>query len=379
MSLSHIMNPIPADWALATTHIASEYVCRQFCANIGVLPKVLPPPELNVVLLMACSTLTRTLADAYCNPVTINLDMVRYSEALQMQEKGLKPGREEFLLARYPPDCEIILERPAVVLDKFGLIVLWYLPGAIDDAIQNNMLVATMMMSSLLGKSIARSSANNTWCTHQSNFQPSENGLTPGCINLSPAWFLQGLPAPQFHPEVSAALKSDDAPSLCWAIRRLATLVAAALRVMHSGLYWSSLTTQMGLGVWADARQLEKMGNCLRGWASVFTVLTVMCNWYSPLHRDALSRAQWFDIMTSVGGYAPARMKMPNIGIEIAYNTGVMAGTSGRIVRHGVDRVNSDRVVWIWYMRDDVHQFIDVPRGDYSQYKSVVTNALYYT
>ncbi|KAG1804571.1 hypothetical protein EV424DRAFT_1544600 [Suillus variegatus] len=373
------MNPIPADWALATTHIASDYVCRQFCANIGVSPKVLPPPELDVVLLMACSTLARTLADAYCNPVTINLDMVRYLEVLQMQERGLKPGRKEFLLARYLPDRDIILEHLAVVVDKFGLIVLWYLPGAIDEVIQNDMLVATMMMSSLLGKSIARSSANNTWCTDQSNFQPSENGLTPGCINISPAWFLQGHPAPQFHSDISAALKSDDAPSLCWAIWRPAALVAATLRVMHSGLYWSSLTTQMGLGVWADTHQLEKMGHCLRGWASVFTVLTIMCNQYPPLHRDALSRAQWFDIMTSVGRYGPARMKMPNIGIENAYNTGVMAGTSGRIVRHGVDRVNGDRVVWIWYMRDDVHQFINVPRGDYSQYKSVISNALYCT
>ncbi|KAG1857766.1 hypothetical protein F4604DRAFT_1685069 [Suillus subluteus] len=119
------MNPIPADWALSTTHIASEYVSRQFSVLIGVGPKVLPPIELDVVLLMACSTLARMLAEAYRNP-----------EALQMMETGLKSGREELLLARFPPDRQIILERPAVVLDKFGIIVLWYLPGAIDAAIQ---------------------------------------------------------------------------------------------------------------------------------------------------------------------------------------------------------------------------------------------------
>ncbi|KAG1838483.1 hypothetical protein C8R48DRAFT_622212 [Suillus tomentosus] len=118
------------------------------------------------------------------------------------------------------------------------------------------------------------------------------------------------------------------------------------------------------------------MGTRLREWASVFTVVAVMCNRYTPLHRDALSRAQWFDIMTSVGGYTSARMKMPNIGIEIAYNPGVMAGTSGRIVRHGVNWVNGDRVGWVWYMRDDIHEFVDVPRGDYSRYKSVITDAM---
>ncbi|KAG2087206.1 uncharacterized protein F5147DRAFT_545215, partial [Suillus discolor] len=92
-------------------------------------------------------------------------------------------------------------------------------------------------------------------------------------------------------------------------------------------------------------------------WASVFTVVAVMCNQYTPLHRDALSHAQWFDIMTSVGGYTSAQMKMPNIGIEIAYDAGVMAGTSGRIVRHGVNWMNGDRVGWVWYMRDDIHEF----------------------
>ncbi|KAG1786734.1 uncharacterized protein HD556DRAFT_1449392 [Suillus plorans] len=247
------MSLVPADWALATTHLASDYVCRQFCAIVGVTPKVLPPPELDVVLMLGCSHLARILADAYLNPVTINFDMTRYSEVLQKQERGVNPGREEFLLTRYPPDREIILECPAVVLDKFGLIVLWYLPGTIDAAIQNDMLSATMMMSGPLGKSITRgTSPKDTWRTHESNFQISEHGLTSGCINLSPGWFLQAHPAPQFHPEVSATLKSDDGAAYCRAMCRPAALVAAALRVMHSGLYWSSLTTQLGLGVWAE-------------------------------------------------------------------------------------------------------------------------------
>ncbi|KAG1852091.1 hypothetical protein DFJ58DRAFT_728639 [Suillus subalutaceus] len=317
------MNPIPADWALSTIHIASEYVSRQFSVLIGVGPKVLPPIELDVVLLMACSKLARTLAKAYRNPVTINFDITRYSEALQTMETGLKSGREELLLAQFPLDRQIILEWPAVVLNKFGIIFLWYLPGAIDAAIQNDMMAATVMMSGPLGTSITCGAVkDNKWHTHESNFQSSDHGLTPGCINLSPAWFLQGHPAMQ----------------------RLAALIAAALRVMHPSLYWSSLTTQLGLGLWAANNQLQDMGDLLRVWGSVFTVLAVMCNRRSPLHRDALSRAQWFDVMLSVGSYGPARMWMPNIGIEIAYNSGVMAAASGRIVWHGVDNVNGDRI-----------------------------------
>ncbi|KAG1847075.1 hypothetical protein F4604DRAFT_1688194 [Suillus subluteus] len=234
------MNSIPANWALATTHLASDYVYHQFCSLIGVRPKVLPPAELNCILLMACSNLAKTLTDAYLNPV-------RYSESLQMMETGLNLGCEESLFARFPLDWKIILEWPAIVLDKFGVIVLWYLPGAIDLAIQ----------------------------------------------------------APKFHPEVSVTLR---------AMQRLAALIAAALRVMHPSLYWSSLTTKLGLGLWADNNQLEEMGNHLQEWVSVFIALAVI-----------------------VGNHSPARMQMPNIGIEIAYN-------SGRIVRHGMDNVDGDQM-----------------------------------
>jgi hypothetical protein len=68
--------------------------------------------------------------------VTINLDVVRYADVLQMMEKGINPVCEDSLLARYPPDSQIHLDRLAVVCDKFGIIIFWYLPGAIDRAIQ---------------------------------------------------------------------------------------------------------------------------------------------------------------------------------------------------------------------------------------------------
>jgi hypothetical protein len=144
---------IPPDWALATTHIASEYVSLQFLALIGGRPNTIPPLELDFVMLMACSKMASTLANAYRNPgmtlsaapcvilissilVTINLDVARYADVLHMMEKGINPAREESLLARYPPEAQIHLDRPTVVCDKFGIIIFWYLPGAIDLAIQ---------------------------------------------------------------------------------------------------------------------------------------------------------------------------------------------------------------------------------------------------
>ncbi|KAG1730916.1 hypothetical protein EDB19DRAFT_1912755 [Suillus lakei] len=331
------MNPIPDDWALATTHIASEYVCHQFSTLVSGQPNILPPLELDFVMLMGCSKLASTLAATYRNPVTINFNIARYADALQMMENGTKPDREENLLSLYPPDHQILLNWPAVVCNKFGVIILWYLPGAIDIDIQNDMVVATANMLALLAASVTcGAETGGKWRTHESNFEPSQHGLTLGCFNLSPAWFLQAHLAPKFHPQVSATLKWDGR-SLCQAMQRLAVLIAATLRVMHPDLYWASLATQLALGLWAADKTLDEMGACLREWASVFTAVAIVCNWHSPLHRDPLSHPQWFDVMTSIGNYGAAQMKMLNIWIEIVYGPGAMAVGSGRILRHGVD------------------------------------------
>ncbi|KAG1832777.1 hypothetical protein EV424DRAFT_1342281 [Suillus variegatus] len=189
----------------------------------------------------------------------------------------------------------LILEWPTVVLDRFGIIVLWYLPGAIDEAIKTIWVKVSAELSPRKGNG-ARTRAV---------FKPVNMAL----LRVASIYLWDGFCkviryAPKFHPEVLATLKQDG-PALCQAIQQPVVLAAAALRVMHGGCYWSSLTTQLGLGLWADNNQLQEMGNCLREWASSFTVLAVMCNRHSPLHRDSQSLAQWFDIMTSIGNYGP--------------------------------------------------------------------------
>ncbi|KAG0691603.1 hypothetical protein DFH29DRAFT_1010671 [Suillus ampliporus] len=181
-----------------------------------------------------------------------------------------------FDVARKPPflisaGSSILLDRPAVVCNKFGVIILWYLPGAIDLDIQNDMVAATVKMSALLVTSVTRGAeTGNKWRTHKSNFEPSRHGLTLGCINLSPAWFLQAHPAPKFHPQVSATLKRDGR-SLCQAMQRLAALIAATLRVMHPDLYRASLATQLALGLWAADKKLDEMGARLRVGISIYS------------------------------------------------------------------------------------------------------------
>ncbi|KAG0692004.1 hypothetical protein DFH29DRAFT_883259 [Suillus ampliporus] len=262
----------------------------------------------------------------------------------------------------------ILLDWPAVVCNKFGVIILWYLPGAIDLDIQNDMVAATVKMSALLATSVTHGAeTGGKWRTHKSNFEPSRHGLTPGCINLSPAWFLQAHPAPKFHPQVSATLKWDGR-SLCQAMQRPAALIAAALRVMHPDLYWASLATQLALGLWAADKKLDEMGAHLRVGISIYSCRCCV----QPALTLVAPRSSVLSPMTSVSDYGAARMKMPNIGIEIVYGAAAMAVGSGRIIRHGVD-MDAGRIAWVWYMRDDVHEFVDMPRAEYSRYHSIVS------
>ncbi|KAG1770149.1 hypothetical protein EV702DRAFT_978295 [Suillus placidus] len=125
-------------------------------------------------------------------------------------------------------------------------------------------------------------------------------------------------------------------------MHRPAVLIAAALRVMHPNLYWSSLATKLALGLWAADKKLDEIGDCLREWASVFTALAIVCNRHSPMHRDPLSHPQWFDVMTTTGNYGVASIKMPNLGIESVYPAGSMVAGSGRIIRHRLEMADSD-------------------------------------
>ncbi|KAG1887850.1 hypothetical protein F4604DRAFT_1501842, partial [Suillus subluteus] len=221
------------------------------------------------------------------------------------------------------------LEKPLVILDSAGHIILWYLPDAISPWIQAEMEDATIGMGSLLMKSMT-SGLDTQWRTFPGNFHASDRcQLTPGCINLAPCWFMQGR-------EVSLLLHQIANAYIIISMQCAALLASAALRVMHPKLYWASVATHIKLARWAVERGLSDMSTCLQFWASVFNCAAVICNRQCPLHRDPSSTPKGFDVMSSVGHYCNGLMTLSNLGIRLQYNSGAMVGCSGHFVRHGV-------------------------------------------
>ncbi|KAG2336401.1 hypothetical protein BDR05DRAFT_854165, partial [Suillus weaverae] len=244
---------------------------------------------------------------------------------------------------------------PSVIIDSRGKIIVWYLPGAMTGMIMVYMQCATNSIGHLLNDSITTRKATE-WRTHESNFYPSLDGkITPGCINISPAWFQQGREVYGFSPQVSAALKGNAGRNITTSLQRSGILVSAALRVMHPDLYWAGIKTQVWLGEWATQYQLEDMCHHLKHWASVFNVVSVICNCRSPPHRDPKCRPEAFDIMTTAGVYHPVIMDFMNLGIKFLYDSGSMLASSCRLVRHHMHVQQGSQIVTAWYMRDSIH------------------------
>jgi hypothetical protein len=156
-------------------------------------------------------------------------------------------------------------------------------------------------------------------------------------------------------------LKGPSSENILKAIARPAAIASAALRVMHPEQYFAGLRTFSKLGEKAATKDLPQMPETLQYWASVFNTLSIICNRETPDHRDHLSIPECFDILTTVGNYSYGWMRMPSLQLVLKYNSGCMMAFSGRIVRHGVDHVEGDRIAWAWYMRDSVHVYAGVP------------------
>ncbi|KAG1901136.1 uncharacterized protein F5891DRAFT_1187832 [Suillus fuscotomentosus] len=370
----HPLPEIPGDWALHTINLASEWVEQQYMAHLAGRPLIPPPPELDVPTILACGQLAFLLAEAYRNPIQLDISMVRYNEALTKRETGMNDVHEESLLARFPPAEKMLLTRPLVVLDSGYRIIIWYVLEALNGYIQSDMYTATLGMSHHLRKSVTHGASQ--WRTNGANFHATDGAdVTPRCINIAPCWFQQGREGTppentwgSFMPEVSATLKGERGMSMILQMQRPGLLASAVMCVMHPQQYWASIRTHIELGHWAASHGFEDMYQNLKHWASIYTGVTVMCNRLSPYHKDPKCPPEGFNILTSIRSYRQAMMHLINLGIDIAYDPGVMVGYSGRLVRHGVRVDEGDRIIWAWFVRDSIHNYTRTPRPEYAKY-----------
>ncbi|KAH9027147.1 hypothetical protein EDB85DRAFT_2148689 [Lactarius pseudohatsudake] len=231
----------------------------------------IPPIMLPVSLVVELDCIAKTLADAFLNHVKINWDATRY--AMRLPKKSSAPGTktakaaEESIRRQYPPlsssaTAEAARSGPHIVVDMDNVILVWYLPGILNDSRQSKITAATENLRPLL-RSHQTGASSHANCE---NFHPGTDVPT-GMITLSPAWFQQGHQA-------AAIFQSEAAMNWLEDILESNAILSAILGVIHPHLYNAGRDTFNRLRQTAEiARQ-----DVLQDWTSVFSGTSVIFN-----------------------------------------------------------------------------------------------------
>ncbi|OJA21105.1 hypothetical protein AZE42_09906 [Rhizopogon vesiculosus] len=159
------MATIPQNWALYQTYLADELVYDTFLSKIH-----------------RKQHLANVLATAYFTTGMHSDTMNAWTNMIPVEVRN----------DTFPSEEQPVLTSPSISIDSGGRIIVWDLPGAMTGMIMMDMHYATNTMIDLLKNSITTRKPTE-WRTHESNFYPSlDRKITPGCINISPAWFQQG-------------------------------------------------------------------------------------------------------------------------------------------------------------------------------------------
>lgn len=123
--------------------------------------------------------------------VRTDWDIDRYCDFLSKRQSGRNVKAEAELMKKFPPPFSHghLLEYPALITDRHGIAMVWYLPGLLTSA-RHNTLWATI--PTLEPHLIIKSKSKN-WRVGPEFFKPPGLcKLKPGSVSLSPAWFHQG-------------------------------------------------------------------------------------------------------------------------------------------------------------------------------------------
>lgn len=170
----------------------------------------------------------------------------------------------------------------------------------------------------------------------------------------------------QQYPQVSANFSSPAALDWLDSISESNAILSAILAVIHPKLYdagWQTVKQLRG------TPEIDPQGVVLNRWASVFSGVAVISNRTTPPHRDGSSRRHWYDILVTLGRYRNCNLELPGLGTSLEYGPGTVAGILGNVLEHAVPSFEGDRVCYAYFMRNNVHEWANVPASDWMYVK----------
>jgi hypothetical protein len=171
---------------------------------------------------------------------------------------------------------------------------------------------------------------------------------------------------PYHKMHVSKQLKTPTGKAFVAESTPYAMLLSALLSVTHPKLYDASMAAMTELG------KLEEHKEAVSEWPSVLSGYQVISNRTTEDHRDFKSRAEWYDILATVGPYQKGVMKLRNLGAELKYETGSVVLIGGLLVRHEVEKFEGERICFANFIRADVHERLGVANPGWSTVKGIL-------
>ncbi|KIN95954.1 hypothetical protein M404DRAFT_164623 [Pisolithus tinctorius Marx 270] len=215
------------------------------------------------------------------------------------------------------------INHPAVVIDKEGNILLWYLLNVFGKAYQAEIWNSLGNLSIPLAWSMKSNRAGG-W-QHNSNHFCQAADLK-GTIDPSLAWFQQGCGSCQW-------LDSMAGPH---------AVLLGALCIMHLKMYLHRLM--------AVAQQDEDMQAILPIWNSIYSSMSLMVNQKSPPHKDTNGQKVWLDTLLTVRCYTPLDFVIPCQGCRQEVSPGTVIAMSGVALVHQVNGTDGNQACLAYYM-----------------------------
>ncbi|KAG2359983.1 hypothetical protein BDR07DRAFT_1487639 [Suillus spraguei] len=218
-----------------------------------------------------------------------------------------------------------VVDKPATIIDVSGTIIAWYLPDALTETTQKEIRAATNLLGPSLEKSVK---ADGNWRYNQEWFK---QGFGKCWVNSRMHQFISGMVS-QGHEirRYPASLKGPSSENILKAIARPAAIASGGTQGHASSAVFCRVTKPCHTSeIRQWSKELPQMPETLQYWASVFKQASPSF----PIGKlpiiETIYRFLNASIFSPPWEHSNARMR--------------------RIVRHGVDGGEGDRIAWAWY------------------------------
>ncbi|PIL25435.1 hypothetical protein GSI_13325 [Ganoderma sinense ZZ0214-1] len=270
-----------------------------------------PPEHIDRDMVDECHRIARAVATTVENKYVLEWSAEDYAKDVGGGVL-VKPEHEATLMRKYPPLIDvhkvlnsmeehlpIIDDRPAVITDRDGNVLVWSLPGILPEKRQMEILKATRCIEAQLSTKPVPPDEPimKHWRSGKPFFSKSGDWLS-GTTLLYVAGFAQGHTGPK-HPLIpSADAKSQRAKDWMAEFETSGGVLDGILAITHPGLY--DAARAVAETIWQKRGTSHSL---MELWPTCFSSIQVIANRGTPRHRDNSALPGWLDLLLSLRTY----------------------------------------------------------------------------